>query len=251
MRLGAPRPMNYWWSGRTMARTGLRMMPTFPSPPLKSRTVGFPQYGFKASMSDGTFLIGTRLSLLPTCPHVRSVCRRPAHTSVTAGSLGLSPGPSALPCAAVRRASAPLPQGSLAPARVMLSRAIIAYYDPMRRSRRHAAISLLAYTQRLRCAGAPRRPAGPSLLLLPCFPHMPSTLTRWPTVPSRCPHTVIPGFLEFLTSRQPQCPSLPAIPDGVAYFGAASFSLCYGLRVCLALLAGYDMMKSYVLHLAF
>jgi hypothetical protein len=31
-----------------MARTGLRMMPTFPSSPLKSRTAGFPQYGFKA-----------------------------------------------------------------------------------------------------------------------------------------------------------------------------------------------------------
>ena len=35
-----------------MARIGLRMMPTFPSSPLKFRTVGFPQYGFKASMSD-------------------------------------------------------------------------------------------------------------------------------------------------------------------------------------------------------
>jgi hypothetical protein len=31
-----------------MARTGLRMMPTFPSSPLKFRTAGFPQYGFKA-----------------------------------------------------------------------------------------------------------------------------------------------------------------------------------------------------------
>ena len=39
-------------SSRAMARTGLRMMPTFPSPPLKFRTAGFPQYGFKASMSD-------------------------------------------------------------------------------------------------------------------------------------------------------------------------------------------------------
>ena len=29
-------------SGRTMARTGLRMMPTFPSSPLKFRTAGFP-----------------------------------------------------------------------------------------------------------------------------------------------------------------------------------------------------------------
>src|SRR6266566_6822831 len=35
-----------------MARTGLRMMPTFPSPPLKFRTAGFPQYGFKAGLSD-------------------------------------------------------------------------------------------------------------------------------------------------------------------------------------------------------
>jgi len=35
-----------------MARSGLRMMPTFPWPSLKFRTAGFPQYGFKAGMSD-------------------------------------------------------------------------------------------------------------------------------------------------------------------------------------------------------
>src|SRR5258708_1951911 len=39
-------------SGKAMARTGLRMMPTFPSPPLKFRTAGFPQYGFHARISD-------------------------------------------------------------------------------------------------------------------------------------------------------------------------------------------------------
>jgi hypothetical protein len=32
-------------SGRTVARSGLRMMPTFPPSPLSFRTVGFPQYG--------------------------------------------------------------------------------------------------------------------------------------------------------------------------------------------------------------
>ena len=42
-------------SGKAMARTGLRMMPTFPSPPLKFRTVGFPQSGFKAGISDAAF----------------------------------------------------------------------------------------------------------------------------------------------------------------------------------------------------
>ena len=43
------------WSGRAMARSGLRMMPTFPLPSLKFRTAGFPQYGFKAGMSDKAF----------------------------------------------------------------------------------------------------------------------------------------------------------------------------------------------------
>ncbi len=38
-----------------MARSGLRMMPTFPLPSLKFRTAGFPQYGFKAGMSDKAF----------------------------------------------------------------------------------------------------------------------------------------------------------------------------------------------------
>ena len=39
--------------GRTMARIGLRMMPPFPSSPLSFRTAGFPQYGWKAGISDG------------------------------------------------------------------------------------------------------------------------------------------------------------------------------------------------------
>jgi hypothetical protein len=46
----------YWKpSGKAMARTGLRMMPTFPLPPLKFRTAGFPRYGFKAGLSDEAF----------------------------------------------------------------------------------------------------------------------------------------------------------------------------------------------------
>ena len=45
------------WSGRAMARSGLRMMPTFPLPSLKFRTAGFPQYGFKAGVSDKAFRV--------------------------------------------------------------------------------------------------------------------------------------------------------------------------------------------------
>ena len=47
-------------SGRTEARTGLRMMPTFPRSPLSFRTAGFPRYGWKAGFSDGAFPASTR-----------------------------------------------------------------------------------------------------------------------------------------------------------------------------------------------
>ena len=50
-RLGA----DVVWSGRIEARTGLRMMPTSPRSPLSFRTAGFPQYGWKAGLSDGAF----------------------------------------------------------------------------------------------------------------------------------------------------------------------------------------------------
>ena len=61
-----------------------------------------------------------------------------------------------------------------------------------------------AYTPRLRCAGAPR-PAGPSLLSLLCFPHVPSPLRRW----VRCVaplfvDAAVPGFLALEPSRHPQ-----------------------------------------------
>jgi hypothetical protein len=43
------------WSGRTVARSGLRMMPTFPLSPLSFRTAGFPQYGWKVGLSGSAF----------------------------------------------------------------------------------------------------------------------------------------------------------------------------------------------------
>ena len=55
-----------------MARTGLRMMPTFPSSPLKFRTAGFPRYGFKAGLSAGAFP-----RTASTC-HALSVCFPPS-----------------------------------------------------------------------------------------------------------------------------------------------------------------------------
>jgi hypothetical protein len=43
--------------------SGLRMMPLFPPSPQKFRTVGFPQYGFKAGISNDAF--PSSLSLKP------------------------------------------------------------------------------------------------------------------------------------------------------------------------------------------
>ena len=65
-------PQDRDWSGRAMARSALRMMPTFPSPSLKFRTAGFPQYGFKAGVSDRACPVGA-----PRVARFASVLRAP------------------------------------------------------------------------------------------------------------------------------------------------------------------------------
>jgi hypothetical protein len=117
-------------------------MPTFPLPSLKFRTAGFPQYGYKASISDGVFHGDPEvkphsrhtLALTVFAPPFAHIGRR--HTLASCDAIHGSKAVVGLPpaCAAD-------PQGSLAPVRVVLSRSISAYYDPIRQSRRHAAIS--------------------------------------------------------------------------------------------------------------
>jgi hypothetical protein len=52
-------------SGRTVARSGLRRMPTFPPSPLSFRTAGFPLYGWMAGMSDSAFPVHPSLKPAP------------------------------------------------------------------------------------------------------------------------------------------------------------------------------------------
>lgn len=141
-RPGYISPSNTAQSGKAMARTGLRMMPTSPSPPLKFRTAGFPQYGFKASRSGRAFPAAVAVKPLPAYAPPRAVCIDPSPASATATlawlSVQASPRFREPLCERLRAA---LPQGSLAPVRVLLSRSIVAYYDPIRQSRRHAATS--------------------------------------------------------------------------------------------------------------
>ena len=65
-RVGAGRGAR--WSGRIEARTGLRMMPTFPRSPLRFRKAGFPRYGSKAGISDGAFPDRASVKLAPSMP---------------------------------------------------------------------------------------------------------------------------------------------------------------------------------------
>jgi hypothetical protein len=98
-------------SGKAMARTGLRMMPTFPLPPLKFRTAGFPRYGFKAGLSDGAFPAGWFAIVL------RALCCHRQFPALCQRWMRLR----APPCERITRST----PGALTPVRVMLSRSIV------------------------------------------------------------------------------------------------------------------------------
>jgi hypothetical protein len=191
-----------------MARTGLRMMPTSPSSSLKFRTVGFPQYGFKASMSGDT--CRHPMELKPA-PGIRWPERRLCSPFARLRRGGRSGAASrAIPASTGRCARGPasLPQGSLAPDRVMLSRSLLAYYDPIRQSRRRAATSrpsrLYAAPSLCGSASATRGtfPTFPAVLSPPAVDPTPAGSLRRPVARD----AAIPGSLELLASRHPQVP---------------------------------------------
>src|SRR5271157_596748 len=104
------------------------MMPTFPSSPLKFRTAGFPQYGFKQDFSrDLQWFIPpyARPQLLTRLPKVGP-----------SPLLGLAPN---RPLSA--SVSALLTQRPLARNRVILSRSLFAYYGLIRPSRSLPSLS--------------------------------------------------------------------------------------------------------------
>ena len=101
-----------------MTRTGLRMMPTFPSSPLRFRTASFPQYGSKAGLAVGAFPSHSQIKpppgvpcpcsgLHPTfassvaTPNPRSESRQPARcdAAMQAAPAALPQGPSLRLCA--------------------------------------------------------------------------------------------------------------------------------------------------------
>jgi hypothetical protein len=134
------------------------------------RTAGFPQYGWKAGVSDGAFPIRSPLKPAPGIrPLTLGLHPSFAHHVVRLGNPVLSRADDyVMRHLGVGLYSAP---GALAPLRVILSRCINAYRPHPTHSQAHHDFAVYAtYTQCLRCAGAPRRPASGSelSLLIPC-----------------------------------------------------------------------------------
>ena len=118
MRLPGPRlkrPFNAFawvWSGRTMARFGLRMMRTSPSSPPKIPYGGF-SLGTapKLAYQIGPSLIARRLSLLPAYPPRDQVCLHPSCSPQQHGSPVLGRRPPARWNTAMRATHVALLQG--------------------------------------------------------------------------------------------------------------------------------------------
>lgn len=144
-----------------MALNGLRMMPLFPSPPLKNCTAGLPQYVFKADISDVAFLF---VQLLKPAPGIHSFTFSFLPPSVSVQTDTLNPVQSRAGFLSWYRHSSltALPQGPHSgpgfsvPVRQHL-------IDPVRATGKYVLISrLCGYKERLGCVGAPRPtlPAG-------------------------------------------------------------------------------------------
>jgi hypothetical protein len=151
-----------WWRG-----SGLRMVPTFPPPPLSFRTAGFPQYGWKVGLSGSAF---PHVAQVKPAPGMPCASRRFASTLRALRCPTLRPALCRNKCARWRSALRGVVSSTpevFAPVWVLLSQPINAYLTlsvPLPgtfRFRRRAV-----YTGCPRCAGAPRRPASGSVLSL-------------------------------------------------------------------------------------
>ena len=157
-------------SGRAMARSGLRMMPTFPLPSLKFRTAGFPRYGFKAGLSDRAFpcnatLASTSLPLSFVLP----------------ASLVDSPCCAGGRCALVHlrlSGTAALPQGpSLRTGFFCPGPSTLTQPHPPHSQAHPDFTALRLIPDAFAVHTAPRRPSSGSMLSLPFLPDMPSSTT--------------------------------------------------------------------------
>src|SRR5580700_2260180 len=217
--------------GRAVARTGLRMMPTFPPLPLKSRTAGFPQYGFKADISGG-----------PSCrPRVLHVAQFASALRASRYLYHRIPRTASRRCGALvhHRASGLLPLYPRGPRSspgyvVPVHHRLI---DPMRPTPWHSATSPSSglYALPSLCPLGPRRPlSGSELSLTVLYRHV---ALRDPGESIGCIYPVpSPTTLAFDHLRRSRHfpPSPPSDSRGVNVFGASlRLAFAYDLSICL------------------
>jgi len=197
------------------------MMPTFPPPPLKFRTVSFPQYGFKASLSDPACPARPAVKPapgMPAGPGWSAMVLRARAGYATLGAPVHSPkGQSGVVFTNGRAAD---PRGPWLRSELCCLRSSSLTPTPSASLAGTARLHrVTAYTRGLRCAGAPRRPTRPSLLSLACCPPVPPTLPRWVRWPFPLSGRSGTRLPRITSESPPTSPSLPAIPDGGPFRG--------------------------------
>jgi hypothetical protein len=215
-----------------MARTGLRMMPTFPSSPLRFRTAGFPRYGSKAGLSDRAFPNRAVVKLAPSIPVARSGLPPSFVLSATAWTLRTESESSARWSTAMQATNVALPQGPslrtrlCCPGPSSLSRP----HPPRSQAHRNFAAWRLirdAFAVRERL-GDPRVVPG---FRCTFYPDMPSSKTpgnRHRSVPAS---GVDIGLRRGITGSA--FPGFPqSVSRGATISGLPDSHICYGLPVC-------------------
>jgi hypothetical protein len=149
-------------------------------------------------MSVATFLIGNRVKPAPGIPQFPtslSSTFAPVLPAKLPGSESRSCWCSACRCS--RDHHVPVPQESLAPVRVMLSRSIIAYYNSIRQSHGHAATSRPSrlYAAPSLCGSAEATPG--------TFPTFTAVLSKHAVDPTPVARFTLP-LLSFSGSRLPR-----------------------------------------------
>jgi hypothetical protein len=87
MRLVRVASISSFWSGKVVARSRLRMMPTFPPPPLSTVRRVFPQYGWKVGLSGSAFPHVAQVKPAPGIPCAALGLRLPfVHSVASSGA---------------------------------------------------------------------------------------------------------------------------------------------------------------------